>query len=206
MLKMAHKSKQEFNIKLANEIGLQNAIIMQAIDEMLVLYKHELNGQFYARISSVELQEYMPYIEKQQQVDALLWLHQQAYIHVQQDALVQEYKLISITDNGRILMQSCAKKQRIKKQIVDVHSVVASYEFNKEEINAIIEWINFRATTYGVAKTEQAIKVQCSWLHTLKEDDGLDIIKIIAYVQNNETWQNIKPSYIRNMISQQSRS
>jgi len=197
------KTKQEFNIRLAQHLSLHGAITLHALEDLLPQHLHERDGTFYARLSSAEFADYAPYLSADEIRAALKHLHKEAYIAVLPDTDEPAYMLFALTDKARTLIAECSKKLRKRKQVIDVQALVAEYGFDAAEITAVVGWLDFRAANYGCAKTEQSVKVQCGWLRTLKEDDGLDIIKIIQYVMSSETWQNIKPDYIRNMLERQ---
>ncbi len=73
--------------------------------------------------------------------------------------------------------------------------------FSEEEIEAINTWIEFRAKTYDLKKTNQALKVVINNLVTAKEN-GRNIPVMIDYFINNTTMQNINATNIEVAIKQ----
>lgn len=199
------KKTQTFNVSLAAQIGLIDAVVLELLQELSQHSQVEVSGTFYAQLTSADILAAAPYISKEQLRSTLNALYKAALIAVVRLEDADNgcpAQLMRITDKGAALIAECNKKVRKKKAAVDVQALVASYGFDDNERNAVIEWLNFRTTTYGVQKSEQAVKVQCNWLRELKDDDGLDICKIVQYVMANETWQNIKPAYIRKMLAE----
>lgn len=73
--------------------------------------------------------------------------------------------------------------------------------FDDEEIQSIKTWIDFRAKTYNLKKTNQALKVLINNLVAAKEN-GRNIPVMIDYFINNTTMQNINATNIEVAIKQ----
>lgn len=73
--------------------------------------------------------------------------------------------------------------------------------FDDEEIDSIKNWVDFRAKTYDLKKTNQALKVVINNLVTAKEN-GRNIPVMIDYFINNTTMQNINATNIEVAIKQ----
>lgn len=73
--------------------------------------------------------------------------------------------------------------------------------FDDEEIDSIKNWVDFRAKTYNLKKTNQALKVVINNLVTAKEN-GRNIPVMIDYFINNTTMQNINATNIEVAIKQ----
>lgn len=196
---------QTFNIKLATQVSLTGAILIDVLmSEKLT--STELDGVFYKRVSFEEIQTACPYMDKVTVNETIKLLMQGSYIQLFTDIESATHKLILITDKCKHLVDSCNTKPRRKKvtKEIDVMGIVASYDFDKDESTEILKWIDYRAATYGVKKTEQSIRTICNNLLEIKQN-GYNIPVIIKHVIDKENWENIKPMYVYRMQKEMER-
>lgn len=191
--------EQTFNIKLAQELGLHASIMVAILTQLKSTHSVELGGVNYVGITFEVLQEVAPYLTKEEANLCVQSLVKGNYVKLYKP---EQQTLFLLTDKLHKLLAECTPKKKraaaTKRDKIDIPSIVATYGFSEEDAEAVIKWCEFRAVTYGLKRTEQAIKVQCSNLVAVNEA-GFDVVGVIDYVMGNTEWQNIRLEVVQKL-------
>ena len=191
--------EQTFNIKLAKELGLHASIMVAILTHLKSTHSVEVGGVNYVGITFEVLQEVAPYLTKEEANQCVQSLVKGDYVKLYK---AEQQTLFLLTDKLHKLLAECAPKKKraaaTKKDKIDIPSIVATYGFSEEDAAAVVKWCEFRATTYGLKRTEQAIKVQCSNLVAVNEA-GFDVGGVIDYYMKCTEWKNIRLELVQKL-------
>ena len=191
--------EQNFNIKLAKKLGLHASIMVAILFSLKDAYSVEVGGVNYIGITFDVLHEVAPYFTKDEANQCVQSLVKGDYVKL---CKAEQNTLFFFTDKlHKLIAEYTPKKKRAvtsKTEKLDIPSIVATYGFSEEDAAAVVKWCEFRATTYGLKRTEQAIKVQCSNLVAVNEA-GFDVCGVIGYVMENTEWQNIRLEVVQKL-------
>lgn len=191
--------EQTFNIKLAQELGLHASIMVAILTQLKSTHSVELGGVNYVGITFEVLQEVAPYLTKEEANQCVQSLIRGDYVKLYKK---EQQTLFLLTDKLHKLLAECAPKKKraaaTNRDKLDIPSIVATYGFSEEDAEAVVKWCDFRATTYGLKRTEQAIKSVCSNLVAVNEA-GFDVRGVIEYFMTYSEWKNIRLELVRKL-------